>query len=64
MSSYRAKFNIEAESETNAQKKIAVIDNMLNNISENAFVNILYEKIKANPQFFKKLADNPILKMF
>jgi len=63
MSNYRYTFTINADSEENAKKKILVIQNLLENVSENAFTNVLYGKIQKNREFFKKLADNPMLKL-
>ena len=63
MANYRYTFDIAADNEENAKKKIIVIKNLLENVSENAFTNVLYGKIQKNREFFKKLADNPMLKM-
>lgn len=63
MPNYRYTFTINADSEENAKKKILVIQNLLENVSENAFTNVLFGKIQKNREFFKKLADNPMLKL-
>lgn len=55
---------IKAQSEENAKKKLVVINNMLDNLSDSAFCDTLYEKIKKDPQFFKKISNSPLLKMF
>lgn len=55
---------IKAQSEENAKKKLVVIKNMLENISDSAFCETLYQKIQKDPQFFKKIANSPLLKMF
>lgn len=54
---------INADNEENAKKKVVVINNMLENISDNAFCEILYKKIQQDPQFFKKVANSPLIKM-
>ena len=63
MANYRYTFEITADNEENAKKKIIVIKNLLENVSENAFTNVLYGKIQKNRAVVKKLPDNPMLKM-
>ena len=48
MANYRYTFEITADNEENAKKKIIVIKNLLENVSENAFTNVLYGKIQKN----------------
>jgi hypothetical protein len=63
MANYRYTFQFQADNEDNAKKKILVIQNILENVSENALTNVLFNKIQKNPNYFNKLADNPLLKM-
>ncbi|MBQ9212569.1 MAG: hypothetical protein IJ150_01330 [Bacteroidales bacterium] len=60
---YEHNFKITAENEYNAKVKIAVIQNLLSNLTDDQFVNTLFAKIKKDKNFFKKVAANPLLKM-
>jgi hypothetical protein len=59
----RVVLTIEASNEQNAEKIKEVLLNVTENISENAFCNVLYPKIQKNPAFFEKVANNPLIKM-
>ena len=54
---------IEASSDTNAAKIKEVLQNIVQNVGEDTFCNVLYPKIRKNPAFFAKVANNSLIKM-
>ena len=55
--------SITANDKEAIAKKKEVIENLLENLTDNAFLNILYPKINKNPKFFVDLSNNPLIKM-
>jgi hypothetical protein len=42
----------------------SVLRNVAEKVSPKAFCNVLYPKILNNPDFFKSVVNNPMLKLF
>ncbi len=65
MSNFKTRMvvTIEASSEDNAEKIKEVINNILDNVSESTLCSVIYPKIKKNPAFFAKVANNSLIKM-
>ena len=55
---------ISAESDEELDKIASVLRNVADKVPANAFCNVLYPKIQKNPDFFKKVVDNSMLKLF
>ena len=55
---------ISAESDEELDKIATVLRNVADKVPANAFCNVLYPKIQKNPDFFKNVVDNPMLKLF
>ncbi len=55
---------ISAESDEELDKIASVLRNVADKVPANAFCNVLYPKIQKNPDFFKNVVDNPMLKLF
>jgi hypothetical protein len=55
---------ISAESTEEIDKMTSVLRNVAEKVSPRAFCNVLYPKILNNPDFFKSVVNNPMLKLF
>jgi len=63
MANYSFSISIPADTQHNARVKAAVLKNLVEHLTDNQFVDVLYPKIQKDPDFFLKVADNPLLKM-
>ncbi len=54
---------IKAQSADNIKKKMDVIQNILAKLDDKVICDVIYPKVKKDPDFFKKLGNSPILKM-
>lgn len=54
---------ISAESDEELDKIASVLRNVADKVPANAFCNVLYPKIQKNPDFFKSVVNNPMLKL-
>jgi len=55
---------ISADTPLDVEKITAVLRNIAVKVSSEAFCNVLYPKIANNPDFFKSVVNNPMLKLF
>lgn len=54
---------ISANDKQTAAKKLAVIENVLEKLPDDVFINVLYPKIQKDPNFLAKVMNNPLVKM-
>lgn len=55
---------VSAETAEDIDKIASVLRNVATKVSPEAFRNVLYPKILNNPDFFKSVVNNPMLKLF
>ena len=55
---------ISAEDADQLDKITSVLRNVAAKVSPESFCNVLYPKILNNPDFFKSVVNNPMIKLF